>query len=132
MADGGSRGSGGVDGGVHELAEEARLNRGVITVYEQTKETESNDKGDRFLKLGYDNEICHLDEEKEDFITVAVPIAHVDLPEPFAGDEELSEWLSTDVGKLAMGQFFDVDLASTEVLTRRGREMVGSKEVDDD
>lgn len=116
----------------NEFEEEARLNRGIITVYEQTTETASHDVGDRFLRLGQHEAVHHLKEEQKDFVKVAVPIAHVELPEPLDDDDAFTEWLNTDVGKLAMGHFFDVDVGEMDVLTVSGRDLMDTAEVEVD
>lgn len=105
-----------------ETEEEAMMNRGTITVFEQTKQTGDHDVGDRYVSLGYDTERHILDKDQEDFVAVAVPIAHIELPEPIREDD-MTEWCNSDVGKLAMAPFFDgISLDDLEVLTEWGEE----------
>lgn len=105
---------------LEETDEEAMRNRGTITVFEQTKETEYHDVGDRYFSLGYDTKRHIIDEEKEDFVSVAVPLAHIELPEPITEDE-LTEWTNSDLGKLALSRFWD-GLDHDDVLTEWGEE----------
>lgn len=103
-----------------ETPEEARLNRGIVTVFEQTKESETFEAGERYLSLGYDGKAFMLDEDAEDFVVQAVPIAHIELPRPMTRDE-YSEWLESDAGKLAVSHFFD-GMEHGDVLTEWGEE----------
>ena len=43
-----------------ETPEEAHLNRGVITIFEQTKDTENAKVGDRSVRLGYHPDKVHI------------------------------------------------------------------------
>lgn len=105
-----------------ETDDEKHLNNGVITVFEQTRATENAEPGDRSLRLGYHPDKIHiLDDEKEDFVAVAVPIAHIELHEPI-GDDDLDAWLESDAARMALERFFP-DL-EPEVLTEHGRERV--------
>lgn len=103
-----------------ETDEETMLNRGTITVFEQTKETDDHDVEDRYFSLGHDTQRYIFDEEKEDFVCVAVPLAHIELPEPIKRDD-LTEWSNSDVGKLALSHFWD-GLEHDQVLTEWGEE----------
>jgi len=104
---------------IDETPEEARRNRGVVTVFEQTKETENSDAGDRSVRLGYHPDRLHiLDEEEEGFVSVAVPLAHIELHEPIEEDE-LGDWLQSDVGQLVMQRFFP-ELEADAVVTEWG------------
>lgn len=105
---------------IEESPEEARLNRGIVTVFEQTKESDTFDVGDRYLSQGYDEEVYMLDEEKEDFVVQAVPIAHIELPWPMT-DEEYRDWVESDAGKLALSPFFE-GLDHHDMLTEWGEE----------
>jgi hypothetical protein len=88
-----------------EIDDEARLNRGYITVFEQTKDHGKMEAGDRFVSLGYDDKRHYLDDEHEDFRVQAVPLAHIELPEPITEDE-FSDLVNSDLGKLALQAFF--------------------------
>lgn len=106
---------------VGDTADEARLNRGIVTVFEQTKDTENADAGDRSLSLGYHPDKQHiLDHEKQDFVSVAVPIAHIELHEPIAEDA-LGEWVQSDVAQLALNRFFP-EMEPDDVVTEFGAE----------
>lgn len=111
---------------VQDTGDEKKLNRGYVTVYEHVRDSENHDEGDRYCHLGYDTERYHLvneGEEDQGFVVAAVPIAHIELPELLDGDDGLSEWLNSDVGKLAMKPFFD-EIEMADVLTTRGKEMM--------
>lgn len=106
-----------------ETDEEARLNRGFITVFEQTKDTENYTEGERYLSLGFNSERRFiLDEEKRGFTAVAVPIATIELPQLLEQDE-LNDWVNSDVGKLVLQRYTE-DLEPPDVLTEWGKERV--------
>jgi hypothetical protein len=88
-----------------EIDDEARRNRGFITVFEQTTDHDQMEAGDRFLHLGYETKRYYLDDEHEDFRVQAVPLAHIELPEPITQDE-FSDLVNSDLGKLALQAFF--------------------------
>jgi len=104
-----------------ETPEEARKNRGFVTIFEQTKDTAFREAGDRSIRLGYHPDRQHiLDEDEEDFVAVAVPLAHIELHEPIQEDE-LGEWLKSDVAQLALERYFP-GLQPDEVATEWGAE----------
>lgn len=103
--------------------DEDRLNHGVITVLEQTKETDVHDVGDRYVMLGYQETLYQLvnkGTEDQGFDVQAVPLAHIQLPH-LLEDDELNDWLNTDVGKLVLRPFFE-DMDEPPVLTEWGEE----------
>lgn len=88
-----------------EIDDEARLNRGFITVYEQTEDRGEREAGDRLLQHGYGDKRFRIDEETEGFVVTAVPLAHIELPEPIT-EEEFSNLVTSDLGALALQAFF--------------------------
>lgn len=88
-----------------EIDSEARRNRGFITVFEQTTDHDGMEAGDRFLHLGYETKRYYLDDDAEDFRVQAVPLAHIELPEPITEDE-FSDLVNSELGKLALQDFF--------------------------
>lgn len=111
---------------VDEPDDEARRNRGVVTVFEQTMDTDTRDEGDRFVKLGYGTERHTYDKDRGEFIRVAVPIARIELHEP-VDRETFDEWLNSEVAKMALAHYFpDVQ---PDVLTNWGAELVDDTEV---
>ncbi|AFH22004.1 hypothetical protein OSG_eHP14_00120 [environmental Halophage eHP-14] len=109
---------------IQETPEEAKRNRGYVTVMEQTKVDENHDEGDRYLLLGYEEKKYKLVDEgttDQGFIPVAVPIAHIELDRILDGQDEFGEWVNSDVGKLALAELFD-DLQPSHVLTGWGEE----------
>jgi len=101
-----SEASGAEDYDHGETPEEAKMNRGYVTVFEQTRDTESHDTGERFVALGYNTRRHMLDDETEGFVCQAVAIAQIELHRPL-DEDELTEWCNSDVGKLALSPFFD-------------------------
>jgi hypothetical protein len=111
-----------------ETTEEARLNRGFITVFEQTQDSDKHDKGDRFLTLGRDDEWHTFNDQTGDFETLAVPIAYVELPAPIPEDS-IEEHSGSGLWQLALAHFFD-ECEIDQVLTERGRERVSFGETE--
>lgn len=110
---------------IEETPEEARLNRGFITVMEQTKDTENHDVGDRFVLLGKQTRLFKLVNEgtpDQDFLPQAIPLAHIELPVLLDDEDGLSDWLTSDLGKLALRPFFEEVDAPEGILTEWGKE----------
>jgi hypothetical protein len=115
-----------------EIPEEAKLNRGYVTVYERVKDGNNIDEGDRFIRLGYCTKQQRLTNEgtaKQDFEVVAVPIAHIELPEPLNSEDDFEDWAQSDVAKLALSHYVD-DVEKPDVLTPHGLSRVGVGESD--
>lgn len=104
-------------------SEEERLNHGVITVLEQTKETDVHDVGDRHVMLGRQgvlHKLVNKGTEDQGFVPQAVPLAHIELPQ-LLEEDELNDWLNTDVGKLTVAPFFE-EMDGPEILTDWAKE----------
>ena len=110
---------------IEETPEEARLNRGFITVMEQTKDTENHDVGDRFVYLGKQPKLFKVVNKgtpDQGFVPQAVPLAHIELPVVLDDADDLSDWLTSDLGKLALQPFFEEVDAPESILTEWGKE----------
>lgn len=106
---------------IDETPQEARRNRGFVTIFEQTKDTENADAGDRSLRLGYHPDNIHIyKEDKGRFVSVAVPLAHIELHEPME-EEDVEDWIKSDVAQLALERFFP-EMEPDEVVTEWGAE----------
>lgn len=120
------------DGGLqHETAEERRLNRGFITVFEQTETTEYHDEGDRYFSQGFEEARYQFDEDEGDFYLVAVPIAIVELPKPM-GEDEYEQLIESQLGKLALSPFFpEMDIVEQGIVTEHGAELMDEVSADE-
>lgn len=108
-----------------EIDDEARLNRGFITVYEQVRETEDFEKGHRYVSLGYDDEryqLVNKGEPEQDFVVQAVPLAHIELYEPL-DEDEWGEWVNSPIAKAILAPYFEA-LDAPDFATERGREVL--------
>jgi hypothetical protein len=79
-----------------------------VTVFHQLKESETGEPGDRFLALGEHHEDRHkYDEELEDFVPLARPIAVIDAGAEIAEDG-LEKWCNSHAGQAVLSRYFDV------------------------
>ena len=91
-----------------------------ITVFEQTKDDDNRDAGERFITYGRDDKRQVYDDELGKFIPVAVPLAHIELPEP-VGEGATAQWTQSDLGQLALLPFFP-EIEGLDVVTEWGAE----------
>jgi hypothetical protein len=77
-----------------------------ITVFQQTKETENGQPGDRFIDHGEVLDRRYkVDEETEGFIPVAEPLAVIDAGAEIEKDD-LGDWCNSHAGKAVLKRFF--------------------------
>jgi hypothetical protein len=115
-----------------ELDEEAKMHRGYVTLYEQTKDGENYDKGDHYVVLGYGETSYKLVDEgtpEQDFVPRAVPVVRIELPNPLNPDE-LGDWLTSDVGRAVMAPHID-EVDAPDLLTPHGRNRADTEPVAD-
>lgn len=92
-------------------AEEAENDNAVelsryVTVFYQIRETESGEPGDRFLVHGKERkDRFKLDEDAEDFVKVAKPIAVIDVGVEIT-DDDVEEWCNSHAGQAVLSQYF--------------------------
>jgi hypothetical protein len=116
-----------------EVEDDARLNRGFVTVFEQVRDTKNHEKGDRFITLGYDDEwykLVNKGEEDQGFRVQAVPLAHIELHEPLDADHA-GEWAQSPVGRTLLAPYFD-DIEAPDFRTENGKERVDLTEPEAD
>jgi len=78
-----------------------------VTVFHQLKDTEHGERGDRAIVHGEQLDDRHiLDDDKEDFLPVARPIAVIDVGAEIAEDE-LERWCNSHAGKAILSKYFD-------------------------
>lgn len=84
-----------------------------VTVFQQTKASDTGEPGDRFVVHGeeLDNQY-KLDEDAEDFVSVAEPLAVIDIGAEIEEDG-LSAWCNSHAGQTVLKPYFpgvsDVD-----------------------
>ena len=77
-----------------------------VTVFQQTKETDYGEPGDRFLVHGEDLDTHYkFDEDAGDFIRVAEPLAVIDAGVAFDKDD-LSAWCNSHAGQAVLKPYF--------------------------
>lgn len=77
-----------------------------VTLYHQLKDTETGESGDRFIVHGeYYGDRHIYDDDLEDFVPVARPIAVIDVGAEI-GDDDLSAWCNSHAGKAVLSPYF--------------------------
>lgn len=77
-----------------------------VTVFEQLKDTDATDEGERLVSHGRElDDRYKIDEEREDFVPIARPIAVIDIGAEIT-DDELGDWCNSHAGKAVLEQYF--------------------------
>ena len=77
-----------------------------VTVFHQLKDTDGGERGDRLIVHGeHLDDRYVMDDELEDFVPVARPIAVIDAGVEMEHDQ-LGEWCNSHAGKAILNQFF--------------------------
>ncbi len=76
-----------------------------VTVFQQLKDTETGEEGDRFVIHGeHHGDRCKL--EDGDFVPIARPLAVIDVGTEITEDET-TDWCNSHAGKAVLAPYFD-------------------------